>query len=140
MAVQSQNTLNQHVETTYLMKIVRAIIMVPIIPDHPISLCVASRPQKVMDTWRGILDQRQDWLPPSTIQPIALRKGHLCQDSPRMNHGQEVVVILRVESPEINSLAAMGVDHGDILALLDREGNTFARWNDTHLDDDDSKM
>ena len=72
-----------------------------------------------MNPTRGVLDQCQKWLPPSTVKLVALGNRHLCQDSPRVDHRQEVVVIFRIESPEINHLFAMGVDHCEILTLLD---------------------
>lgn len=107
--------------------------MVPVETLHPVPLGVAGGPDHVVHATGRVLDQRQDGLPPRAVQLVAAREGQLEEHASRVDHGQEVVRVLRVEGPEVQDLLAVGVDDLDFLSLLDGERDGLPSWDGGHV-------
>lgn len=108
--------------------------MVAIIALHTISLRIACRPQYIVYAFSSILCQAQNMFSSCAVQFVAFGQRDLYENGSRVNHGEEVVWIVGVESPEVNNLLAMSVTDFDLLTLLNGECHGFACWYDRHLE------
>src|SRR5436190_1715930 len=112
--------------------IFRAALVVAAMTEAFVAIAIAGRKQRVVDSGRTVLHERENCPPLIGQQAVADPRHGALPGRPAMLHRHEFVQVVRVESPGIDDLAAMRIDEANRSAAREPRGLAAARRDLLH--------
>lgn len=140
-AVRPDRNVHPHVERTWhtgrretqlghcAMKVVGAVLVIPLVPQQLIAIAIASGHQSVVNSGGAVLEKCNDRSAPVCSHGLPHSRHDVLQQRARVLHGHKLAEVLSIEGPSVDDLRAVRVDHADPLPLGDSGCLALARGN-----------